>query len=234
MVEQWKAAAIITIVYLFAFSISLYPHQTDISDIQVVIMIILDAAYIFCLVMLGLGISSHISGFDPLPLRRGAKAIPGLLLGALILVAVSGFIFSVLGQGLIALGITGPSQSTGGLEIFQGFSLLQIFLLLLGGAGIAEEAFYRLFVVGGLWCLLHRPALAIVTSAALFGLYHLTPLDSLYLTFWQYPLYQFIVTFLFGLGAGFIYQWKGLEAVILGHTLGDFIGAVIMKLSYNA
>lgn len=103
--------------------------------------------------------------------------------------------------------------------------------MLLAGAGIAEETFYRLFVMSGIWRISKRPTVAILVSAILFGDYHLTPLGSLYLTFWEYPVYQFSVTFLHGLIVGWVYQKKGLEAAILGHTLGDFIGAVIMKIT---
>jgi membrane protease YdiL (CAAX protease family) len=181
--------------------------------------------------MLGLGFTAKIAGFEPLHLRRGAKTIPGILVGALILFALSGLINILIGRGLITLGITGPTETTSGLEFFQEFSLTEIFFMLLGGAGIAEEVIFRLFVMTGLWCLLKRPSLAILTSAVVFGLYHLSPLDFLYLTFWEYPIYQYVITFLFGLAAAWIYQKKGLEAAILGHTLGDFVGAVMMKLS---
>jgi membrane protease YdiL (CAAX protease family) len=133
-------------------------------------------------IMLGLGFTAKIAGFEPLHLRCGAKAIPSILIGAVILFALSGLINIPIGQGLIAIGITGPTEPTSGLEFFQKFSFIQIFFMLLMGAGIAEEVFFRLFVMSGLWCLFKRSSLAILISAMLFGLYHLTPLNNLYLT----------------------------------------------------
>jgi membrane protease YdiL (CAAX protease family) len=229
MVRQKQAAAILTLIYLITNSITLTALETDLP--YILVFIATSGVYMFCLVMLGLGFTAKIAGFEPLHLRRGVKTIPGILVGALILFALSGLINIPIGQGLIALGITGPPEATSGLEFFQEFSLTEIFFMLLGGAGIAEEVIFRLFVMTGLRCLLKRPSLAILISAILFGLYHLSPLSALYLTFWEYPVYQFITTFFFGLAAAWIYQKKGLEAVILGHTLGDFVGAVMMKLS---
>ena len=89
----------------------------------------------------------------------------------------SGLIMVPIGQGLIALGIPGPPESSSGMEYFQEFSLAQIFVMLFGGAGMFEEVVFRLFVVSGLWYLFKRPSWAIIISALIFGLYHLTPLN---------------------------------------------------------
>lgn len=229
MFRQWRAATILTLIYLISLGISLTGVEADLLHIMG--SIVLSGGHIFCLTMLGLGFTAKIAGFKPLQLRCGAKAISGILIGTLIVLALSGLINMPIGQGLIALGITGPPETTSGLEFFQDFSLVQIFFILLTGAGISEEVFYRLLVMSGLWWLLKRPSLAILISAILFGLYHLSPLNNLYLTFWGYPVYQFITTFLFGLVAAWVYRRKGLEAAILGHTFGDFIGVVILKLS---
>ena len=229
MAGQRQAAAILTMIYLIATVIFLTAIETNLS--HVLVSIVMSGAYMFCLTMLGLGFTAKITGFEPFHLRRGVKATPGILIGIIVLFALSTLTNILIGQGLITLGITVPTETTSGLEFFQEFSLVQTFFALLGGAGIAEEIFFRLFVMSGLWCLLKRPSLAILISAIVFGLYHLSPLDTLYLTFWQFPIYQFITTFLFGLIAAWIYQKRGLEATILGHTLWNFAGAVMMKLS---
>jgi len=229
IVKQWRAATILTLIYLIALGISFTKFEIKVS--YILVSIVENGAYMFCLAMLGLGFTTQISGFEPLHLRRGVKAVSSILIGAFILIALSGLINILIGQGLIALGITGPPEAPSGLEFFQEFSLVEIFFMLLEGAGIAEEVLFRLFIMTGLWCLLKRPSLAMVISAMFFGLYHLSPLNSLYLTFWRFPVYQFIITFLFGLAAAWIYQKRGLEAAILGHTLGNFIGVVIMKMS---
>jgi len=229
MFEQWRPGMILTLIYLISFGISLTGFETDLPHILVYIVV--GGGYMFCLTMLGLGFTARINHFEPLQLRRGVRAIPDILIGVLVLFALSGLINIPIGRGLIAVGITGPPETTSGLEFFQDLSLSQVFFMLLTGAGITEEVFYRLLVMSGLWCLFKRPSLAIMISSILFGVYHLSPLNSLYLTFWDYPVYQFIVTFLFGLAAAWIYQKKGLEVAILGHTLGNFMGVVIMKLS---
>lgn len=229
IVKQWQTATILTLIYLVAVSVSITAFETE--PHRILVSIVTNGAYIFCLTMLGLGFAANIVGFEPFRLRRGAKGIPSIFMGMLILFALFGLKKFTVSQGLIALGITGPPETTSGLEFFQEFSLVQIFFMLLMGAGIAEEVFFRLFIMTGLWCLLKRSSLAIVFSAILFGLYHLSPLDNLYLTFWEYPVHKFITTFLFGLGAAWIYSKKGLEAPIIAHTFWDFTGAVVMKLS---
>ncbi len=227
MFRQWRAAAILTLFYLISLGISLTGLEADLPHI--VISTVASGGYMFCLIMLGLGLTAKIAGFEPFQLRRGVKAISGILIGVLILLVLAGLINMPIGQGLIALGITGPPEVASGLEFFQGLLTFQVFFMLLTGAGIAEEVFYRLLVMSGLWWLLKRPSLAILISAILFGLYHLSPLNNLYLSFWDYPVYQFITTFLFGLAAAWVYQRWGLEAAILGHTLGNSTGVVIMK-----
>ncbi len=65
--------------------------------------------------------------------------------------------------------------------------------------------------------------MAILLSAAAFGAYHLTPIDSLYLTFWQYPLRQFFSSFFAGIVLGYVYVRRGYETAVLGHTLTDWL-----------
>lgn len=97
------------------------------------------------------------------------------------------------------------------------------FFLLLSGAGIAEETPYRLVFLSLFWRLTHRRWLAVVVAALLFGAYHLTPLDSMYRTFWQFPISQFVASTLIGLLWGGLFVKRGYETAVAGHTLSDWI-----------
>jgi hypothetical protein len=55
------------------------------------------------------------------------------------------------------------------------------------------------------------------------GAYHLSPLDSFYLTFWQHPVMEFLSKAFVGVLWGFIYTWRGYETVTLSHTLSDWL-----------
>jgi membrane protease YdiL (CAAX protease family) len=105
---------------------------------------------------------------------------------------------------------------------------LVVFLLLLAGAGIAEEVVYRLVILSLVWRLTRSPWLAIAVAAILHDLYHLTPLDSFYLQFWQYPVAQVLGTICISVVWGILYVRRGLGAAILGHTLADWISVMIL------
>lgn len=62
------------------------------------------------------------------------------------------------------------------------------FFQLLAGAGMFEETLFRLVILTFVWWVTGRKWLAILLSALAFGAYHLSPLDSFYLTFWHYPM----------------------------------------------
>jgi len=65
--------------------------------------------------------------------------------------------------------------------------------------------------------------LAIAASAVLFGAYHLTPLDGMYRTFWQFPVSQFVASTLMGIVWGIVYVKRGYETAVLAHTLSNWI-----------
>jgi membrane protease YdiL (CAAX protease family) len=73
------------------------------------------------------------------------------------------------------------------------------------------------------WWVTGKKWLAILLSAVAFGAYHLSPLDSFYLTFWHYPMSQFLSSTLIGLLWGWVYTWRGYETAVLGHTLSDWL-----------
>lgn len=105
---------------------------------------------------------------------------------------------------------------------------LLAFPLLLSGAGIAEESMFRLFFQSLFWRLFKRPWPAILLSSLCFALYHLSPADSMYQIYWHYPLTQFSAVFLSGIVLGWFYWKRGFETTVLGHTLVDYMGVLLM------
>ena len=45
----------------------------------------------------------------------------------------------------------------------------------------------------------------------------------MYLTFWKYPLSQFLASSLIGLVWGYAYARRGYETAVLSHTLSDWV-----------
>jgi membrane protease YdiL (CAAX protease family) len=127
-----------------------------------------------------------------------------------------------IGQGLF--GETNYTQEAKG-----GFpdSKVAAFFMLLGGAGIAEETPFRLVLLTLVWLLTGRRWLAIVVSALLFGGYHLTPLNGMYLTFLQFPVSQFLASSLIGAVWGLVYVRRGYGTVVLAHTLSNWLPFLI-------
>lgn len=75
MFRQRRAATILTLFYLISLGISLTGLEADLTHI--IISVVASGGYMFCLIMLGLGITAKIACFEPLRLRRSAKAISG-------------------------------------------------------------------------------------------------------------------------------------------------------------
>ena len=100
---------------------------------------------------------------------------------------------------------------------------------MLAGAGIYEETLFRLVCVSFFWRLTHRPWVAIMISAVLFGAYHLSPLDSASLQYWERPLTIFSLSAIMGVVMGYAYQKYGYETVVLGHTLGNWVALLLSR-----
>ena len=226
MARQWKVALVLTLIYLVSALIAFSP---DLKPLNALVFILMSGSFLFSAAMLGLGFAARITGFEPLKSRQGFRALPGILLWVPLTVVLLVVVLSLAGYGLTSLGVTGPSDSTSALEFLEDKSLFQAFLILFSGAGIIEEIIFRLLIMTGLWLLFKRASLAILLSAAVFSLYHLIPPNELYLEYWNYPLYQSVLTLLGGLILAWIYQKRGLEAAILGHTLYDFFLVVIIR-----
>lgn len=220
MLAQWKPALAITLIFLISNVLS----GRSVFNLY--------APAIFCQVLVGLAIARGIANFDPLALTRSflrrERIVRSILLFAVISVAagVVGLLIGSVGMG-IAQSIFHETNRT--REVAEAFSInkVQGFFQLLWGAGIAEETTYRLVALSFVWALTGRRWLAIFVSAVLFAAYHLSPLDGMYIKFWQFPISQFLATLFIGTVWGYLFSKRGYETVVLSHTLADWIPIVL-------
>ncbi|MGE5250576.1 MAG: lysostaphin resistance A-like protein [Bacteroidota bacterium] len=226
MAGQWKAALGIALVY--AVSKALQGTKFNLfSELA-------GATMTFCQAIIGLALARGIASFEPLPvvraIRRRERVVRSVLLFVLVavLAVVGKAVADMLGTG-IARALGEIKQSTQGEESWMP-ALWQLFFYFLAGAGIAEEAVYRLVIVSLFWKLTQRSWAAMLISGLLFGAYHLTPLSGMYLTFWQYPLTQFLSSIFIGIVWAYVYVKRGYETVVLAHTLGDWLPIAIYTL----
>lgn len=223
MLEQWKLSLVIGLLYMLSLLIggtTIFPFY---------------AIAIFCQAMIGLALARGMVGFEPLPVaqtvnhqKKWIETLSPFLAGALIItiaaLVVNGFL------GGILLQIFGETTSNPqGLSSFFPPNAWQSFFLMLAGAGIYEETLFRLVCVSLFWRLTHRTGLAIVVSAMLFGVYHLSPLDSAYLQYWERPLTIFSLSAVMGVVMGYAYHKYGYETVVVGHTLGNWVALVLSR-----
>lgn len=191
------------------------------------VLALIMGASMFSKCLIGFTVAGRIPGFEPLPVAHSVvrneeplRKVAVLVLIALVATVAKPLIGSV---GTSIGGLFGetyePSQVAGEFPT----SKVVVFFMLLSGAGVAEETTYRLVLLSLIWVVTRRRWVSIVGAAALFGAYHLTPLDALYLTFWKFPVTQFMGSFFTGLLWGYLYTRRGLETTILGHTLSNWI-----------
>jgi membrane protease YdiL (CAAX protease family) len=187
---------------------------------------------VFCQAMFGLTIASGIPGCQALRMSQALihkRQIWRDLFGSLLvtlLVVVPAILVGTIGLS-IGKSIFGEVNQTAQAQAPFTGNPAATFFLFLAGSGIAEETPYRLFLVTALWRLTRRPGLAIVASALIFGLYHLTPLDGQYQTFWLFPISQVLASSLIGVIWGYLYRWRGYEAAVLAHTLSNWLPILI-------
>ncbi|MBI3914249.1 MAG: CPBP family intramembrane metalloprotease [Chloroflexi bacterium] len=220
MLAQWKPALAITVIYLAS---NVLGGRSPIN---------LYAFAIFCQVLIGLAIARNIAGYEPLPVARSLTRRERVA-RTLALFAVISVIAGVVGLliGSIGLGIaqsifheTSYPRAAGHMFLDN---QIQRFFQFLWGAGIAEETTYRLVALSFVWALMGRRGLAIFVSAILFAAYHLSPLDGMYLKFWQYPVSQFLASALIGIVWGYLFVKRGYETTVLAHTLSDWIPVLL-------
>ncbi|MGE5584811.1 MAG: type II CAAX prenyl endopeptidase Rce1 family protein [Bacillota bacterium] len=228
MWSEWRPAVLVTLVYL-GVAVAARPPGMTASTLPGFVLV--TGPVMFLASLFGLGFAHLAPEFEPLAVRRGPRAWPKALAWTL-MAAATPFILQPFAWLLEHAGVRGPAAS--GLDpmsFLRGRSYPDIFLILLVVAGIAEEVLWRLFTMTGLLALLRSRARALLVAGIIFGAYHLSPLDVLYRTFWQYPVYQFVTSAAAGILLGLAYLGGGLEAAILGHTLADFISVALSGVS---
>jgi membrane protease YdiL (CAAX protease family) len=221
-IAQWETSLAIAVLYLV--SSSLGGARFNVFGI---IFNICGMIAVLCQSLIGLALARSSADYEPLPVTRSviqrehAWRSVGLMLGiALLVVPVTMFIGSVgMSIGQIFGEINHASEA---IEMFLPNKWLAFFSLL-AGAGIAEETTYRLVLLSLLWRLTSRRWFAIIVSAVVFGAYHLSPLDMMYRTFWQFPISQFLASTFIGMLLGYVYVKRGYETAVMGHTLADWI-----------
>jgi membrane protease YdiL (CAAX protease family) len=222
MLAEWKRALAFGAVFLVATGLAGRGFQP------------LGAVVTFCQALIGLALARAIPGFEPLPMASAIlhRDRPwrrlAVMLGAALLAVAASIVASMAGTAVARLfgEVKLPSQGEGMLVP----ALWQLFLIFLAGAGLAEETPYRLVVLSLAWRLSGNRWLAILVAAAVFGAYHLTPLSGMYLTFWQYPLTQFLSSTAIGVVWGYLYVRRGYETTVLAHTLSDWLPVAVFVL----
>ncbi len=196
------------------------------------------ALAIFCQALIGLALAHSIAGFEPLPVaqsivrreRTAWRQLAQLVLLALL--AVVPLMLANMTGTVIGVSAFRETMQTQRGDFARSFSpnLWQVFFSFLAGAGIAEETPYRLVAVTLVWRLTRRPWLGVLFGALLFGAYHLSPINSFYLTYWQTPITTLFSVALTGIVLGYLYVKLGYEAAVLAHTFVDWIPMALFLL----
>jgi membrane protease YdiL (CAAX protease family) len=220
MIAQWKPALVITVVALVSMVIA---GRSPLNPYLLAI---------FCQALIGLAIARGIPGYEPLKTTQAVLRRNGILRNIVLLVGI-GVVAGVVGLLIGSVGMSIARSIFGEVartsELRQSFAVdkVQAFFQILWGAGIAEETTYRLVALSFVWSLTRRRWLAIVISALLFAGYHLSPLDGMYLEFWQFPMSQFLATTLIGMVWGYIFTRRDFETTVLSHTMSDGIAVLL-------
>jgi membrane protease YdiL (CAAX protease family) len=182
--------------------------------------------------MVGLALARSIAGFEPLQVTRAVVtrerpvrvALVALLFA--VLAAVVAIIVGSIGLGVLQ-SIFHETNVTREASSSLSQSKFQAFFLLLAGAGIVEELLFRLVGISLLIRVFKARWLAVVLTAVLFGLYHITPLSGMYKTFLQMPVSQVVATIPLGLIWGWLFLRKGYESAVAAHTLCDWLPMMV-------
>lgn len=183
---------------------------------------------VFCQCLVGFAIAKSIKGYEPLPVTKAFKEHKHQW-RELILILVFGVVITivsvVLSQFVPKFGEV--VNTSNAIKMLHQENKWLLFFTLLSGAGIAEETVYRLIFLSAFWKLTNKKWLSIVLSSLLFGAYHLTPIDSMYKVYWNYPIHQFVSVVVSGIIFGYFYTKRGYETAVIGHTFTDWLPILI-------
>ena len=187
----------------------------------------------FCLSSTGFAFAEYNRDFSPLPVTKSfaqregrAKTTLSFLLFAVILFVLLILLGMFVPQICFAV-FHEPDLRKEAVTSIPSPNKVLAFPLLLAEAGIAEESVFRLLFQSLFRCVLKLDCAAILLSSLCFALYHLSPLDSMYLVYWHFPLTQFTSVFISGIALGWFYRRFGFETVVLGHTLSDYLSVMM-------
>lgn len=225
---EWKPSLVIAAIYLAS---SILGDQLNWRSILSTVMF-------FCMSLIGLAVARQIYQFKPLPIVNSIRRHEhpwrsvALMFAIALVIAPFGLLVTSLGNSLgqQILDETIPDLS---ITSVIPSNPVKAFFAFLAGSGIAEETIFRLVLLSILWRWTKRPWLAIVLSSLIFGVYHLTPLNRMYLYFWEFPFSQLIGATLGGLVSGWLYMKRGYETVVLEHTLENWIPFALFVLLAN-
>ena len=219
LVAEWKPSLGIALLFLVSFSLGGRGANP------------LGAISVLCQSLVGLSLARGIVGYDPLPVTRAVVVRKRRWRECAVALGVAALLAPVIqiaaGMGMAVGQLLGEAAGTRAVMEGFGQNRLGAFFLFLAGAGIAEETTYRLVLLSLLWRVTRRAWVAVLVSALAFGLYHLTPLDTMYRAFWEFPVSQVLASTLAGVVLGYVYVRRGFETVVLGHTLSNWMPLVI-------
>jgi membrane protease YdiL (CAAX protease family) len=185
--------------------------------------------YLALLVVLGSSglAAEHSLGIDLFPVirRREARWLVYVLTAALFLTLTQLFLDNLFGELLTRIGLTlgdQPIETGSATREFEFNSPLLLLAQMLVGAGIFEELLFRVGIMTLVWGLTRRWQLGLLVSALFFGLYHITPLTGME-TYLAAPVAAVLSSFTVGLYTGLVYRYRGFTAVVLMHSLGNWI-----------
>ncbi len=224
LLAQWKPALAIAIV---SFLGTVFSGASWLTPFPI---------GIFCQALVGLALARSIAGYEPLPVARSLvqRERSGLVRFALMVVIALLLVLPMLVVGAVGMNIGHSlfheSNLTREAQDSMPYNIWQVFFAFLAGGGIAEEIVYRLVAVSLVWRITKSPWMGIIVGAVLFGAYHLSPLNGLYLTFIKFPMSQFLATVFIGIVLGIAYVKRGAETAVLAHTFSDWIPIAAFSL----
>lgn len=152
------------------------------------------------------------------------------------------------GIGTLGIAVTAVLLLVSGHADLTGVGLdpgrLLLALVVLGGAAVAEELVYRVLMLGGLLRLTGSAAVALVVSAAVFGLVHLTDsTDATAVSVLSNALggvmygVAFLRTGRIWMPVGLHFAWNLVQGTVLGFTISgdtDYSGALVHATTSGA
>lgn len=221
MLQNWKPSLVMASITYLTYIVGRL-DTFGISDIR-------NFINPFCQFMIGITIVKSMGNLEAFPtikaivLKKGiARKIIGLIIFSLLL-----SLLILVSNSITSIGMGNNSELAE--HVLSLKSKWQLFFTFLSGAGILEETVFRLIILSIMLKLTRKSWLAIAISALIFGIYHLTPLNAMYMVNWEYPIRKMISVSIAGIIFGIFYIRKGFGTTVLGHTLSNWIPFLLIN-----